>query len=196
MAVITDGFGPNIVPAGSVARRAWSLPSPPERAGRTQSSEQAGGPGEASRLGNPARWAEAAATRQLDRTLGRLSDKTHEIGTKLEQVKMYPPYPIDEPRRAAAIREFNGLAAEVQRMNVIITALDPHASTAEAEQAVTSLTQVGEGLQGRRAGLAAAAAVPGAGRAEGQSLAIGGALGDTDVGGISRQAGDVLRQIG
>ena len=149
MAVITDGFGPSIVPAGSAARRARSLPSSQaERAGRTQSSEQAAGPREASRFGNPARWAEAAATRQLDRTLGRL------------------------------------------------TALDPNASTAEAEQAVTSLTQVGEGLQARRAGLAAGAAVPSAGRAEGRRLALGSALGDGDVGGISRQAGDLLGPIG
>lgn len=175
MTAITDGFGPNIVPAGSVARRAWSLPSPPaERAGRTESS----------------------ATRQLDRTRGRLAEKTNEIRTRLEPVKLYPPDPIDEPRRAAAVREFNGLAAEVKRMNVVISALDPNASTAEAEQAVTSLPQVGEGLQGRRAGLAAGAAVPGAGPAEGQSLAIGSALGDGDGGGISRQAGDVLCQIG
>ena len=76
--------------------------------------------------------------------------------------------PVAEPRRAAALREFNGLAAEVKRMNVVITALDPNPSTAEAEPAVT----------------------------QGQTLVIGSGRRDGDVGGISRQAGDVLRQIG
>lgn len=210
MAAITDGFGPGFVTAASAARRA--LPSPPVPTGRTdrQAWAQPAGRGESNR-GDLVRlyeargraWTEAAKARQLDQALGRLSEHAGEVKVRLEQVKLYPPYPIDEFRRAETIREFNGLAAEVRRMNVVIDgggvslrSLAPNASTDEAERAVGALTQAGAGIEARRAGLAAAVAAPGAGGAESRSLDIGSRLGDGTVGGISRQAGDLLRQVG
>lgn len=210
MAAITDGLGPGLVPAASAARRAF--PSPPVPTGRAdrQAPAQLAGRGESNR-GDLVRlyeargraWTDAAKTRQLDRTLGQLSEHAGEVKVRLEQVKLYPPYPIDESRRAETIREFNGLAAEVRRMNVVIdgggvslTSLAPNASTDEAERAVSGLTQAGTGIEAQRAGLAAAAAAPGAGGAESWSLDIGSRLGDGTGGGISRQAGDLLRQIG
>lgn len=204
MSAITDGFGPRVVPAGLAPRRGSTFPAPVDRADRTERSVP-------SRTGDLAPsyeahgrvWAEAAKTRQLDQTLGRLSDRTGELKVRLERVKLYPPYPLDETPRAAAIREFNGLAEEVRRMNVVmsadgvsVTSLAPNASTAEAERVVSALTQAGAGLDARRAGLAAAAAAPGARGAESRSVEIGSRLGDGTLGGISRHAGDILRQVG
>ncbi len=210
MAAITDGFGPGFVPPPSAARRA--LPSPPVPTGPVDHLGPAplAGQGESNR-GDLVRlyeargrgWTDAVKTRQLDRTLGQLSEHAGEVKVRLEQVKLYPPYPIDESRRAETIREFNGLAAEVRRMNVVLdgggvslTTLAKNASTDEAERAVSALTDAGASLEARRASLAAAAAAPGAGRAESQSLDIGSRLGDGAGSGISRQAGDLLRQIG
>jgi hypothetical protein len=149
------------------------------------------------------RFDEAVVIRQVDRTLGRLSGEADGVKTRLEQVKLYPPYPIDESRRARAIRDFNGLTAEVRRMNVIIdtagaspTSLGPNASTEEAELAVSALAQVGIGIQAKRASLATETAPPPPATAARQSLEVAAQLGDSDIGGISRDTGDVLRRIG
>ncbi len=206
MAAITGGFGPRLALPDLAAGRAMPIPS--VRAGRLEVPPSAGDPGRSEGVvrwyeARGQRFDEAVKIRQVDRTLGRLVDEVDEVKVRLEQVKLYPPYPIDESRRAQAIRDFNGLTAEVKRMHVIIdtagaslTSLAPNASTDDAEQAVGALTQVGIGIRASRLSLAAQSAPPEAATAKQQSLEVAAQLRDRDVGGVSRPTGDVLRQIG
>lgn len=210
MGAIIDGIGPNFAPT-YVGRQGAALPSPSSssRAGRGKPA-QAAGAGEPGRFGELGRlyearghgWAEAVRVRQLDGKLGKLADRAGDVKVKLEQVKLYPPFPIDEPRRAAAIREFNGLAEEIKKMETVasgpglnLATLAPNASTAAAEQAVSALGQAKQGLEARRAALAEQAASGTGGEALANSREVGAALGGTEAGGISRSVSDLLRQL-
>ncbi len=206
MAAIAGGVGPRFAPAEVAAGRATPFPSVP--GGRREVPANTGDIASTEGLvrfyeAQGQRFDEAVTIRQVDRTLGRLFGETDDVKVRLEQVKLYPPYPIDESRRARAIRDFNGLTAEVRRMHVTIdpagaslTSLSPNASTEEAERAVSALAQVGIGIQAKRAVLAAETAPPPAGSATRQSLEVAAQLGESDIGGISRNSGDVLRRIG
>ncbi len=203
----TEGVGPRFVPVGPAPTRS-SAPSARSERGQSALAEPIPKP---QHLGDlPALFetrrralAQAVETRQLDRTLGGLSATTSQVKARLEEVKLYPPYPVNESRRAEAIREFNGLAAEARRLAVAfgaprqsLDALAPNASTAEAEQAISGLTVVGQNVAARRAKLAATAEAPKGAGAETQSIQIGSALGHGDFAGLTRQAGELLRQIG
>jgi hypothetical protein len=105
-------------------------------------------------------WAEAIQAYQRDRRLARFAEGAADTERQLRQLKLYPPYPLDEPRRAAAIRQFNGLAAEARRL--IGTAadaaeLDEQASTKAAEAAAATLRQLAERIAEERSRVAAAA---------------------------------------
>jgi hypothetical protein len=206
MGTITAGIGARSTATGTVDRPA-SLPAP-ERVGRGQAKRSAGA-GEVGRYGDLGRlwdrrgasWAEAVRVRQLDRKLSRTADRVNETRSDLQQVKLYPPYPIDEPRRAAAIRQFNGIAEEVRRLDAhreavpVLRTLGETASTAEAEAAIAALGQFGVAIAGRRAALATL--TPSQGElelSESASLEVARSLGDDDLA-LSRRSDELLRQI-
>jgi len=206
MTAISDGFGTSFAPTGVIGRRQATVSSPPSRADRGQPAQGAGASG-ASRHGELGRlyeerghvWAEAVRVRQLDRKLGRLADTAGEVKVRLEQVKLYPPYPANESRRAETIREFNGLAAEVRKMitggetpELTLAPLSPTASTAEAEQGVAALDDVAQRFTAQRNALAAAV---GTSAADVDSSELGQALSTVDQGGISRQVTDLLLEL-
>ncbi|MFN0181417.1 MAG: hypothetical protein ACKVZ0_21620 [Gemmatimonadales bacterium] len=187
--------------------RPASLPAP-ERAGRGQAKRSAGA-GEVGRYGDlgrlwdqrGARWAEAVRVRQLDRKLSRTADRVNETRDDLQQVKLYPPYPIDESRRAAAIRQFNGIAEEIRRLEAVqeavpgLPTLSATASTAEAEGAVAALGRVGVAIAGQRAALTAATSSRGELElAESTSLEVARGLGGEELA-LSRRSDELLRQI-
>src|SRR5688572_16958314 len=103
MASIADGIGPRFTPAEAHGWRD-SAPSTPVRRGWV--SQTPGGPsaGEIGRFGafgslyeaRGREWAEAVQVRQLDRRLGKLSERVTALRDVLEQVKFYPPYPVNE----------------------------------------------------------------------------------------------------
>ena len=210
MASITDGIGPSFGPAVLAGRQAASVsPLSAGPTGRRQPAPSVGEDG-IGRFGDLGRlyearkhvWTEAVRVRNLDQKLSRVADRAGEVRVKLEQVKLYPPYPVDEPRRAEAIREFNGIAEEVKRRattgeapKIGLTALKPHASTAEAEHAAESLGQVREQFQAERATLARNAASGAGAEAESGSHGVGVALGEAHGAGLSVRASDLLRQI-
>jgi hypothetical protein len=137
----------------------------------------------------------ARQVRHLEEELGRFADRVASSKSELEQVKLYPPYPIDEPRRAQAIREFNGIAAEVERMGPPAGGrsiqLGPTASTGEAEQAIEVLTAVAAKIEGRRAELAASVAATGEESAAAEAVALGTALNDSGSARIGRPDGNL-----
>ncbi|MGE0552361.1 MAG: hypothetical protein AB7R55_02915 [Gemmatimonadales bacterium] len=119
-------------------------------------------------------------------------------------MKLYPPYPLDEPRRAEAIRLFNGVAREVAKLvghevPTGLVPLGPEATTEEAELAVTDLGRVGEALAGRRAELARQYASGTGGDAELLAQAASGSIGRQLAAagptGLAREAGPVLSQL-
>jgi hypothetical protein len=185
--------------------RPASLPAP-ERAGRGQAKRSAGA-GEVKPYGELVRmwerrgasWADAVQVRQIDGKLSRVAEQVSQTRYDLQQVKLYPPYPIDEPRRAQAIRQFNGIAEEVRRLDVArnhgMTALGEGASTAEAEAAIAALGRVGSAIAGRRAALAEQAPSRGeVDQAEASSLEVSRSLGDQDLA-LARSSEELLRQI-
>ena len=208
MAAIADGIGSGFTSAGVVGRREPAAPSPPAgRGSRSQPVNPVPDSGVGySGLGRlfAARehvWAEAGRVRQQDRKLSQVAKQISDNKTKLEQVKLYPPYPPNESRRAEAIREFNGIAAEVRRLvaegvveGVSLPSLESGSSTAEAEAAVAALGAAQTRVQTHRVNLAAQVATPGDRAAESESARLGLALGENDQGGLSRSAGE-LRQI-
>ncbi|MGE3618244.1 MAG: hypothetical protein AB7L66_20405 [Gemmatimonadales bacterium] len=146
--------------------------------------------------------AEAGRIRQLDRKLSQVSKQLGENRTKLEQFKLYPPYPPDEPRRAEAIREFNGIAAEVKRLvaegavpqNLGLSPLAERASTADAETAVAALGTAQTSVEQQRASLAASVATGGEPAVATESAAAAQELGQSGPG-LSRAVSDLLRQL-
>lgn len=210
MAAIVDGIGLSITPAQPAGRWAVPLPSPSEdRTDRSQPAVVAGhdGVGRFGELGRlyAARGqvlTEAVHVRQAIRKLSRVADRAGDVGQALERVKFYPPYPTDEPVRAKAFREFNGIAQEVKRMvgngeapTVELNALRPGATFAELDQAAQSAVEVQGRFDAQRASLAQHAASGSGVEAEAQSKHVGTELGGVDSAGLSRRAADLLRQI-
>ncbi len=209
MTAITDGIGITLAPTSVIGRRQAAVPSPSSPADRGQ-PERSAGAGGTSRRGELGRlyeerghiWAEAVRVRQLDRKLGRLADQAGEVKVRLEQVKLYPPYPANESRRAETIREFNGLTAEVRKMiaggetpEVGLAPLSAAASTAEAEQGVSRLDDVAHRFDAQRSALAAAVGTTDGTGAEVRSAEVGQALGSVEQSGISRQVTDLLLEL-
>ncbi len=204
MAAITDGVGSSIAPAGTFGRPTLAAPPRPiagRGAGSFSDAGAVGRFGDLGRLweGRGRAWAEAVRIHQLDRRLGRFAERVTETQQRLEQVKLYPPYPINESRRAEAIRQFNGLAAEALRLidaDASPGALPERASTAEAEAALVALGTLGGRVARERAALAtklsAEAEVPQAELVSGQ---IGHRFAASARGGLSGVSVDVLRQI-
>lgn len=60
--------------------------------------------------------AEARSGSGLARRLAALRDQAHELFQRFGPIKFYPPYPPHEPARAELVRQFNGLAAEADRL--------------------------------------------------------------------------------
>lgn len=210
MAAITDGIGPSFSSTGVSGRRDAGRPSSPSNRtdrGRPETSSGPEGAGRFTGLGQLYQdrghvYAEAIKVRQLDKKLSRVADQAKDVKVKLDQVKLYPPYPIDEPRRAEAIREFNGLAAEVKKMvasgetpQLELAPLSPTATTAEAEQAAAAAGEVSDRFGAQRAALAGAVDASGAGSAEADATAIASGLSAQAGSGISRQVSDLLIQI-
>lgn len=139
-------------------------------------------------------WTDAARVRHLDQKLGRVARDAETLRFNLEQVKLYPPYPINESRRAETIRQFNGLATEVARLEgLTLQALAPNASTERAEQAVADLGALVDTIGSTRASLAAAAASPAESGAAAASRAAGSALAQVDAGLTASDAGFLRR---
>src|SRR5262249_28887413 len=113
----------------------------------------------------------------------------------LEQVKLYPPYPADEPRRAAVIREFNGIAAEVRKLiGSEVQSLAPTASTNEAEQAVARLRDVSNQARNEQGKVTASVETSQDAGPAAESAQLGTALaGQPD--GLSRTITNALREI-
>jgi len=210
MSAITDGIGPILAPTQTVGR--WASPFPSPSAGRTDRSEPAvpAGGDDPGHLGDLRRLyeargqsaTEAVHVRQIDRKLSRVADRAGEARGRLDQVKFYPPYPADEPVRAKAIREFNGIAQEVRRMvgngeapAVELHALRPGATSVEIEQAASSMGEVQHRFEAERARLAQGASSGPGTDVEASSQGVGSALGEADGAGLSRRAADLLRQI-
>lgn len=207
MAAITDGHGINVALPGVTGKSAVVPPSSPERSagrGTVARSDDAGAVGRFGDLGRlwetrGEEWAAAVRIHQRDRQLGRLADRASETAQRLEQVKLYPPYPVNESRRTQAIREFNGLAAEARRLVAAGAApaeLGTQATTAEAEVAVAALRQLGGRVAGVRAEVSARfsveAEVP---AAESTSAEVGEALEGGEDRRLSRGSTDLLRQL-
>ncbi len=142
-------------------------------------------------------WTDAARVRHLDQKLGRVARDAESLRFNLEQVKLYPPYPVNESRRAETIRQFNGLAMEVARLEMTsgasLQALAPDASTAQAEQAVQGLGALVGAIGSTRAGLAATVASPTDSAAVSNSQAAGNELAQLDAGLTSSDAGFLRR---
>lgn len=198
-----DGIGGGLAVAVG-GTRAFALPSPPPRVqGREPTS--LGGPAErptsfgrlfesSGRLSG-----EAVGVRQLYRKLGRVAERIAAARTELEQMKLYPPYPVDEPRRAEAIRQFNGLAAEAARLvdrEVSVSRLGPNASTAEAEAGVAALGALGARVESARQSLRTKVEPAEESGVDETVLRISAALSDVGAGRLSAAGGDKLRQIG
>lgn len=138
---------------------------------------------------------QADAVRRTDRAADRLS----RAEDTLQQVKLYPPYPADEPLRAKAIRQFNGLTAEAQRLlGDPPRPTLPHEATAEQIDAASeALTTTQASVAHRREALGAAGPAPSE-LDEPQALALSEergqtlALGHTSIGPSSN---DVLRTL-
>jgi hypothetical protein len=136
--------------------------------------------------------------RQLDRRLAKLERKMADLHQELDQVKLYPPYPADEPRRAAAIRQFNGVAAEVARLvpEEQLRQLGEHATIAEADQALDGLQHARGTIAQKRISLELEIAQRGTGADEAAqwSLSVRIELEQTDIG-IVGDASDLLRHL-
>ena len=144
-------------------------------------------------------WTEAARVRHLDQKLGRVEGDAETLRFNLEQVKLYPPYPVNESRRAEAIRQFNGVASEVARLEAlqssgVLQPLAPNASTEQAEQAVAELGALVSTIGAARAALAADAASPADPIAVATSRAAGGELAQIDAG-LSASGAGFLRRF-
>jgi hypothetical protein len=116
-------------------------------------------------------------------------------------VKLYPPYPLDEPKGAAAIRQFNGVADEAARLvargtdGIDLRSLEPAAPTADVERAIESLVQLQAAIAEQRS-----ARKPAQGSDGGEHVAA--LLSDSARGqlvdsgqGLSRQASPLLREL-
>jgi hypothetical protein len=146
-------------------------------------------------------WADALQLRQRDRKLGRFTEKLQTLRDRLEQVKLYPPYPLDESKRAAAIRQFNGVAEEAARLvargtdGIDLGSLAPDAPTADVERAIDALAQLQAAIAERRS-----SEQPATGGDSGEHAAA--RLSDSARGqlvdsakGLSRQASQLLREL-
>ena len=210
MAAIADGIGTSISPAQPAGR--WAVALPPPSEGRTDPSQPAvvasrpgvAAAGELGRLygARSQVLTEAVQVRQTVRKLDRVAGRAQAVQEKLDRVKLYPPYPTDEPERAKAIREFNGVAQEVKRMIgsgegpvVELNGLRPGAAPAELDRAAQSAREVTFRFEAQRAALAQQVASGSGAEAEVQSKGLGTALGETAGAGLSRRAADLLRQI-
>ncbi|MEO8449487.1 MAG: hypothetical protein ABI647_06845, partial [Gemmatimonadota bacterium] len=122
------------------------------------------------------------------------------------QVKIYPPYPVDEPRRAAVIRQFNGVAAQIEReltgrlspAAVSLPRLAPDAGAKEADQAAARLGETAKQIAASRTALAAGTVSQGIGDAEAQatSVVVKTGLAHEESGSITGRDVGVLRDIG
>jgi hypothetical protein len=152
-------------------------------------------------LDSSQRWAAAVRTRQADQQLGQLSTRLLDTHYELTQVKLYPPYPVDEPRRAAAIRQFNGVAAEVARLvpQEKLNPLPNHASTAEATTALDALVRARAAVDAKRTELVqqarGPAGLPSDSEAEQQAQDLRAGFQNTEDSGIARAASPLLRQL-
>jgi hypothetical protein len=139
------------------------------------------------------RWAEAVKLRQQDGKLSQLARQIDSAATNLVPIKLYPPYPPDESRRAQAIRQFNGVAAEVAKavgpeIGAGLVPLSDRATTGEAERALDGLSRAGQAVAAARQRIAAAASsgtVPEPAVAK-VSAQVGQALAQTDGATLSR----------
>jgi len=195
MTPITDGLGIATPQTPPRERLGVAL------AGNTPRGRSGGDPGPASGAGAVGRfgdlgrlfesrghqWAEAVKLRQQDGKLSKLARQIDSAATNLGPVKLYPPYPPDEPRRAQAIRQFNGVAAEVAKavgpdIGAGLAPLSDQATTGEAERALDGLSQAGQAVAAARQGIAAAAS-----SGTGPELAVAK---------VSAQVGQALAQTG
>jgi hypothetical protein len=151
--------------------------------------------------GSSQRWADAVKTRQTDQQLSQLSTKILDTHYELTQVKLYPPYPVDEPRRAAAIRQFNGVAAEVARLvpQQKLSPLPNHASTAQATNALDALERARTAVDAKRTELVRQALgterLPSDHEAEQQAQDVRAGLEHAEDSGIARAQSTLLRQL-
>jgi hypothetical protein len=163
---IDHGIGP---PAGTAffGTRVESTPGPSPRRGEPAARERAPGAGDRGRFGRLGRlferrgreWAEAVRMHQDIRRLDRLTNRLDAVAADLEPVKQYPPYPIDEPRRAEAIRRFNGVAAHVavllgRERAGEVPVLSEASTTEEVQAALDGLARAREAVDRRRDELA------------------------------------------
>jgi hypothetical protein len=210
MSAIADGIGSGYSPAPLATRRDLT-PSAPARldlggvgTGTSGLGDGAYAPaGELGRLyqSSSHRWADAVKTRQTDQQLGQLSAKILDTHYELTQVKLYPPYPVDEPRRAAAIRQFNGVAAEVARLvpQQKLSPLPEQASTAQASNALDALERARTAVDAKRTELVRQALgterQPSDHEAEQQAQDVRAELEHTEESGIARAQSTLLRQL-
>lgn len=206
MAAISDGVGLRTSGPGFGGR--VGSPAAPTGSGQRQSSPVPGAV-EPARFGNlpklfqaqAAGFAKAVRVRQNDRSLSRAAERAAEARVSLQLFKLYPPYPVDEPRRAQAIREFNGVAAEVKRLGVVrpdesgLGQLADSASTADVEGALGGLARASGAIETSRATLAKnGPSVDESRQAESDSVGVGLTLGEGLA--IARRPDALLRQIG
>lgn len=207
MSTITDGTSSNAATASS-GTRTFVLPSssPVRDAGRSRAAAEppAGvGVGRRPDLGRllEARghfWAEAVTVRQRQERLSDVAVKVRAIKTDLEQFKLYPPYPVDEPRRAQTIRQFNGLAAEAARLvgrDGAPQQIGLDAPTAEAQQAIDSLGRLETTIGNEQKTARAKFSVDDGFRTESGSGELGHALGASPESRLTRASADILRQL-
>jgi hypothetical protein len=202
-----DGIGSKFVPARPGEWRDVPSPAPAKLHPSESASSKSVGAGDVGRFGDLGRlyeargreWAEAVRIRQLDRRLSKIDERIGALLEELNQVKLYPPYPADEPRRAAAIRQFNGVAAEVARLapERQLSKLPDNASTEVATAALERLQQTRLAVEQRRQELVVrfAADDPAEKEAERQSEDARTQLGDTPEQGLTRTTSDLLRQL-
>lgn len=208
MASITDGIGSGFGSAG-IGRREPAVPSTPDRRARFAPAERAGTDDVGTRgaLGRlfearVAGLAGAKQIRQLDRRLEQTQAQLSESRVQLQQFKLYPPYPIDEPKRAQAIREFNGLAEEIERLtghgppkDLVLPRLAETAGPGDADVALGSIEYARIRVDAERATLVASVSSGDDAPAAAQSAEIAGGLADASPTGLSRSAAALLRQI-
>jgi hypothetical protein len=157
----TSGVSP-IAPRLDAAKASVD-PVPPKRPGGAGVSNSATLPADRADLATalpPEAAAHFAAAQQIqrtDRALESIGGMLQELGEQLGFVKLYPPYPPDEPKRAALIRSLlqlkgaiDGMSGAIadQRKNVATntsTALDDLFGTAGEELDASALgSQLGQ----------------------------------------------------
>jgi hypothetical protein len=161
--------------------------------------------------------ARAGLIRRFDRRLATFDRDLGQLQDQLERVKLYPPYPPGEPRRAALIRRFNGMQRDIARLvpkgletgdqtpgepggeGYGVAPLSDAAPAGEVEARLQEVTDVRTQVAGQRKRLVQEVAGSGpmfaAEEAERMSKAVGLSLARAKIKGLTGDEAEILRRF-